>query len=320
MRNPTLSVIMSNYNHAKYIGEALEAILSQSFRPIEVIVIDDASTDNSVEIIEQFVKRDPIVHLIRNEKNMGVVYNANKLLELAKGDYVYFAAADDKILPGFFEKSMNLLMQYPQAGLCCSDPVYFDGLTDDSTEHRLYLSDVPRYFSSTKVVETMRQRLFHIAGHTSIIKRSAMIEAGRLIPELKWHCDWFALLVIAFRYGICYIPKPLAALRVSSNSYSASGTRQWTTQREVLSHMLYLLKSPEYRDVLPLFKKSGVLSTFHSQILYVIIKNPDYWGFLNLLLFRRSLWYSALKMLSPITPSPVKRVYRSIRDIRARKI
>ena len=65
---PTLSVLVNNYNYARFIGEALEAILNQSYRPSEVIVVDDASIDNSVEIIHQFVKRDPIVHLVKNEK------------------------------------------------------------------------------------------------------------------------------------------------------------------------------------------------------------------------------------------------------------
>ena len=107
---PTLSVLVNNYNYARFIGEALEAILNQSYRPSEVIVVDDASIDNSVEIIQQFVKRDPIVHLIKNEKNMGIFYNLNKFFSIASGEYVYLAGSDDRILPGFFEKSMKLLV------------------------------------------------------------------------------------------------------------------------------------------------------------------------------------------------------------------
>jgi len=118
MSLPTLSVIMSNYNHAHYLGEALRAILNQSFRPSEVIVLDDASTDNSLDIIQQYVESDPIVRLVRNEQNKGLAYNGIKLLALVQGEYLYSAAADDRVLPGFFEKSMRLLAQFPQAGLC----------------------------------------------------------------------------------------------------------------------------------------------------------------------------------------------------------
>jgi glycosyltransferase involved in cell wall biosynthesis len=65
MSNTTISVVLPNYNHAEYIGEALEAILSQSVRPKEVIVVDDNSTDGSIAVIEKFLRRDSIIRLIR---------------------------------------------------------------------------------------------------------------------------------------------------------------------------------------------------------------------------------------------------------------
>ena len=126
MSKATLSVVMSSYNYGSYIGAALEAILSQSFRPSEVIIVDDASTDNSIEVIDQFIRRDPVVKLVRNEKNMGVFFTGNLGISLATGDYLYGAAADDKVLPSFFEKSITLLEQHPQAGLCSTDMAYID--------------------------------------------------------------------------------------------------------------------------------------------------------------------------------------------------
>lgn len=320
MSKPALSVVMANYNHAQYISEALEAILAQSFRPLEVIIIDDRSTDNSIEVIEAFAKRDPIVHLVRNERNRGVVFSVNRASGIASGDYMYWAAADDKVLPGFFEKSMNLLAQYPQAGLCCSDPTTFDGHTGVVRENQLHLSDGPHCFSPDELVELMRRKPFHIAGHTSVVKRSAFVEAGSFIPELRWHCDWFALLVIAFRHGICYVPEPLAALRLQADSYSASGRRDWSVQREVLDHLLRLLESPAYRDVRPLFERSGVLATFQLAILRVILSNPEHRDYLSPDLVRRALWNAAWGVLfhtaARIAPAPVKRAYRNIREKR----
>src|SRR5688572_14043909 len=107
MSKPTLSVAISNYNHAHYLPDALEAILSQSYPAMEVIVIDDASTDNSVDVIERFARQNRSLRLIRNSSNMGVLHNANKLLGMVSGEYFYSAAADDRVLPGFFAKSME---------------------------------------------------------------------------------------------------------------------------------------------------------------------------------------------------------------------
>lgn len=316
MGQPTLSVTLTSYNYRQFIGTALGAILGQSFRPLEVVVVDDGSTDDSVVIIEKFARRDGVIRLLCNEKNQGPLAAFSTALKNTTGDYIYTASADDNILPGFFERSMNLLAQHPQAGLCCSDPVYFEDHTGTIRVKRLHLSERPCYFSPDAVLEVMRRRSFSIAGHTSIVKRSALLEAGGMIPELRWSCDWFALLVIAFRRGICYIPEPLAAFRVSPNSYSASGSRLWSTQREILKHMLCLLKSPAYRDVLPMFKHTGVLSIFRSRILRVLLSNPEHWDYLSPLLIRRVLWHEALGVPARVAPSWVRRIYRYVRDRR----
>ena len=311
----SLSVIMCNYNHACYIGDALQAILNQTFMPIEVIVVDDGSTDNSITVIEQFTKRSSIVRLVRNDRNRGVVFSANRALDIASGDYMYFASADDKVLPGLFEKSMNLLAQYLQAGLCCSDPAWFDDRTSIIRETKLHWSDKPCYFSAEALAKVIKGGW--IAGHTSIVKRAALLEAGGLIEGVRWHCDWFALLVIAFRYGICYIPEPLAMLRVHSNSYSASGRKHCPSQREVLNNLLHLLKSPAYRDVLPLFRRGRVMSHFGEEVVRVVLTNPEHWDIQSIMLIQNLVRTKARKIfrriLTLITPSPVKRAYRRVR-------
>ena len=101
----TLSVIPTNCNNARYLGEALRAILNQSLRPKEVIVVDDGSTDNSIAVIKEFEHTDSIVHLVCNDRNQGVLFSGNGGPTVASGDYVCWAVADDKVLPGFSEKS-----------------------------------------------------------------------------------------------------------------------------------------------------------------------------------------------------------------------
>src|SRR5438105_5266465 len=109
MGKPTLSVLMPNYNYAHFLPEALTAIVSQSYRPMEVIVMDDASTDNSVEVIERFQKDHSNIRLVRNARNMGVVHVLHALYQMASGDYIYATASDDRVLPGFFEQSIDIL-------------------------------------------------------------------------------------------------------------------------------------------------------------------------------------------------------------------
>ncbi len=220
---PSLSVVIPNYNHAQCIGEALEAILTQSFRPREVIVVDDGSTDNSVEVIEEFARRDPIVRLLRNEQNRGVIVSINRGLEQASGDFVMFAAADDKVLPGLFEKSGNLLAQYPQAGACSAVAVFADehGKEPRLVPPRPWISREACYLPPGKVVSGWRRYGWLFPTNTAFYRRDALLEAGGFPEELRSTADSFTLMNLALRHGACFIPEPLGIFRVRENAYSS---------------------------------------------------------------------------------------------------
>ena len=96
--SPEVSVIIPSFNHAKYVGEAISSALEQDFRDFEVIVSDDASTDDSWEVIDSF--SDSRVKKIRREANVGVVSNYNDALELSRGNIIMTIGSDDRLLPG----------------------------------------------------------------------------------------------------------------------------------------------------------------------------------------------------------------------------
>jgi glycosyltransferase involved in cell wall biosynthesis len=98
--SPTLSVVLPNYNHAKFVGRALAALLGQEHAADEIIVIDDGSTDDSVAVIERIAAAAPTIRLLRNPSNIGVIPTLQRGLEAAHGTYIYFAASDDWVFPG----------------------------------------------------------------------------------------------------------------------------------------------------------------------------------------------------------------------------
>jgi glycosyltransferase involved in cell wall biosynthesis len=290
---PKLSVIMPNYNHGCYLETALEAILNQSYRPAEVLVVDDGSTDNSREILERIARRDPLVRPIYQERNQGVVAAWEAGYRQAASEYLFSTSADDCVLPGLFERSMGMLAEHPQAALCCSYPVSFQDQADGTVRwspNPTYWSDTARFFSPDDLAEVLHGG--YIAGHTTVFRRAAFEAAGGLLPQLKWHCDWFVWLVMAFRHGLCYIPEPLAALRIRGDSYSAAGVRRWEEQEEVLLQLLRLLKSPEYRDVLPYFARTSVMSIYNAdhQIVRAYMAHPEQWDAIALSLIQQPLW------------------------------
>ena len=117
MSGPKLSVILPNYNHAAYLPRCVEAILGQSFADLELIVVDDASTDHSRDILADYARRDPRVRVYHNSENRGVIATLTRALGMARGEYVFGAASDDYVLPGYFERAMGLFAAHPEAGI-----------------------------------------------------------------------------------------------------------------------------------------------------------------------------------------------------------
>lgn len=326
MSRPTLSAIMPNYNYGQYIGEALEAVLTQSFAADEVIVVDDASTDDSVSIIRQFMKKYPNLKLIMNETNMGAGYSLKKGLSIAKGDYFSAPGSDDKLLSGSFEKMMDILTRYPQSGLCSSDSLI--NKSGQIFENRSYLSDKLCYFPPDAVVELyMREAFAPIQHNTLIMKRSAFNEAGGYISRFKWQADSFVANVICFRHGFCYVPEPLAMVRMHSNQYGASNAGKSRQEREVIKDMMdTLMTDPSYSDVLPKFKRTAPFSCYPWEVFMVAISDRKCAGFLSFKLLKFAFFDKfiarPLRRIWAILPVPVinilRGLFRGIKYLRSR--
>lgn len=302
IKQPTLSVIMGNYNYGQYIHEALDAIIAQTYSPMEVIICDDGSTDNSVEIIKDYVKRYPRIKFMQNEKNMGALYTVNRCLEAAKGDYICAASSDDKLLPELFEKSMGMLMQYPKAGLCFSDWAMIEG--DKLIEKRAYLSNKPRYFSPEEFEKILLSNEFTVIGGISVItKRSALVEAGGYISGLKTASDIFANHVIGFRNGVCYIPEIMALLRIHENQFSSKKFRPLNVEMEVVKNTMDIVLTPEYADVLPKFQRTAPFSHSSWDVLTLVLSNKKYRRFFSVKLLRFALFDKFIRrMLMRLIP------------------
>ena len=114
---PAVSVLVTVYNRARWIAQCLDSILASSWQDFEVVVVDDASADNSVEIIEKYAARDPRVLLHRNERNLGDYPNRNRAASLARGRFLKYLDADDTIYPHSLELMVNAMLAAPAAAL-----------------------------------------------------------------------------------------------------------------------------------------------------------------------------------------------------------
>ena len=254
----TLSVVMANYNHGHYIQEALQAILSQSFPPLEVIVIDDGSTDNSVQIIESIAKENPIVKFYRNVENMGPWHSSNKGAKIATGEYIYFCAADDRVCPGFFEKSVKILNQNPQAGLSSGllKIIGKDG-NDEMWAKTPVISSTECFLSPDQVRKTLLKHGFWFTGHTAIFRREYAVkdkDTDFWDPELYQFADHIVTMIVATKHGVCFIPEILATWRSYVGISGYADTHFLSEEAKTISALdkiVQIMNSKEYTLFFP---------------------------------------------------------------------
>tara|TARA_B100000963_G_C22563008_1_gene642360 strand:+ start:219 stop:1295 length:1077 start_codon:yes stop_codon:yes gene_type:complete len=269
----TLSVVMPNYNHGHYIQEALEAILSQSFSPSEVIVIDDGSTDNSVQIIEGIAEKNSTVKFYRNVENIGAWHSSNKGAKIATGEYIYFCAADDRVCPGFFEKSVKILNQNPQAGLCSAllKIIGKDG-NDEMWAKTPVISSTECFLSPDQIRRTLLKHGFWFTGHTAIFRREYVVKDNDTDvwdPNLYQFADHIVTMIAATKHGACFIPEILAAWRSYDGSSGYADTHFLSEEAKTISALdkvVQIMSSKEYTSLFP----SDFVKQYEFKIIYSV--------------------------------------------------
>jgi len=141
---PTVSIIIPNYNYERFLDARVGSIIDQSYSDYEIIFLDDASTDNSIELVKKHFGQ--YIHQIEaNTTNSGNPFvQWNKGVRLAKGEFVWIAEADDTCTPDFLEKMVSIMHSNPSVGLayCNTTPIDVDGAVIDDGFFNRYVSDL----------------------------------------------------------------------------------------------------------------------------------------------------------------------------------
>jgi glycosyltransferase involved in cell wall biosynthesis len=219
---PTVSVIIPNYNHQAYLGRALNSVCSQDVPPLEVLVLDDCSTDNSVQVIQTFVDKYPFVKLIRyREKSADWLRAWSEHLPLLKGDYVVGLGADDALVPGFFRAATDLLRNNPGTGVVFANwyvltpQGQIKGMFTSGVSQECVLRGESLQRQLCRMGEMLPGQLFKPdlfeCGIASMIRRDAIL----WLHEMRWYelgpyCDSMGYAVVGLKHGAGYLPNPYA--------------------------------------------------------------------------------------------------------------
>lgn len=313
MESGFVSVILPNRNHAQYLAQALAALRAQTWRAFEVIVVDDASTDESRALMARLVVDDPRIRLLQLDSHVGINAAIAQGLAQARGEFLYCAAADDWVAPAFFERSVAVLRSHPASALCFSDPMENRG---QPQAFPLFLSCTPRAYTPDEMVSEIRRNYFHISSNTVLYRRELFEKAGGFRADLHWLSDWFVNNLLALRYGASYLPEALTCLMVRDESYSATNLRRRTAQHDLLLHVIDLLDEPKFADVRGRFQNAALLPEYKLRDLAWLMASSAHRDYLTTPLVRRIIGRGLWSCLRPLAPHGLRQRLRRLSSLR----
>ncbi|MRX45683.1 glycosyltransferase family 2 protein [Pedobacter puniceum] len=243
---PKVSVIIPTYNRSSYLKEAIESILSQSFKDFEIIITDNASTDNTEEIVKNFT--DKRIKYFQNQENLGVVENHNIALRHCCGEYIHIFSDDDIMLPDCLSKKIEIINNNDDISLIHSDIsiINSDGLIVNKehwNKNRYKKKKIRDKILRNGI--TMKkynfQCLFYmwnfISMPTVLVKKSLLFENGLFNQDTIYFCDWALWLKLAKNYNFYYLDSKTVLYRTHPlNIIKKNNTQNELTELTVMKN------------------------------------------------------------------------------------
>ena len=225
-RNPRVSVIVPNYNYADYLPRRLDSIREQTFRDFEVLVIDDASSDSSPEIISRYLEDQRFRAVFRKENSGNLFINWNLGVKKARGEYIWIAESDDYADHRFLEVMVSNLDQNPSVGLAYCQSVKVDEKGEVKGSMIEYTSDIDHQrwshsFINSGPDECVRYLIYKntIPNASAVVfRKKVYVEAGYADESIGYGNDWLTWVSISQLCDISFIHLPLNYFREHSRS------------------------------------------------------------------------------------------------------
>lgn len=313
---PLVTVICVSYNHAAFVVEALESVKQQTYPNIEMIIVDDGSSDTSAELIDRWVKQNPTAQFLNLKTNRGYCQAFNVGLGEAKGDYIIDFATDDVMLPEKITEQVAYFQTLDDSyGVVFTDADYVDKNGKFLRSHFSYLQEknllkqIPQGDVYSDVLKT-----YFIPSPTLMTKASVLKSLGGYDETLAYEdFDFWVRASREFKYA--YLPKNLMKIRRNINSMS---TRQYTKDDRQL-HSTYLVcqkalqlnrteqdtKALVWRVRYELRHSVFSENTTEAKLFYELLKE------MNHVTTQDSLLFQLAKLKLPL--APLRKLYQRIR-------
>ncbi|MEW5676004.1 glycosyltransferase [Flavobacterium enshiense] len=292
--SPLVSVICLCYNHAKFVEAALNSVLNQTYQNIELLIADDCSSDDSEQVIKKWLQQHPGIVFISNPANIGNTKTFNKLLQLAKGDYIIDLAADDVLLPHCIEKQLytfqntkhkNVGIVYGNAELISEEnkPLGYYYNQDQNGK----IENLP---PSGDIYLSVLSQSHKICSVSSLIKRDVLESLSGYDENLAY--EDLDLWVRASRYyHFDFIEDTLVQKRIAVNSLGSQFYNRFNSRTRKINHSSYLVIKKAIRQNKNTEENKALLKRLHFE-MFKSYKSFDILLFLKYIILELKLRFS----------------------------
>lgn len=231
-----VSVVVTSYNYQKYIKDTIISVLNQTFKDWEMIVIDDASTDASVKIIQELTKNDSRVKLIQNSENIGLKNSIKKALKEASGEWIAFLESDDLWREDYLEKKTALINEGRHFGFIFNDVELFGNTV---------------YKTFPKVKGKFPRSMFYAFGISNpVLTMSSVMVKKNLLELIDFNTpidkllDWYIYIQLARLTDFYYLSAKLTKWRQHEKSYISKNEKCKFKFANISAYLKILKKEP----------------------------------------------------------------------------
>lgn len=226
---PEVSIVIPNFNHGRFLEERLNSIFNQTFQDFELIILDDASSDESLSIIEKFKNHPKVSHVVLNKQNSGSVFRQwVKGIGFARGEYIWIAESDDFCEEYFLEKTYLEIEKDTTIGMVftASDIVYpYKTLTFSDFYKHTFNKEVPQPKITIQGREFIQSFLMHaccVPNVSAVLFRKEFITSSILkdVADYRFFGDWFFYLSILNKGNIVFLNESLNKFRREEDSHT----------------------------------------------------------------------------------------------------
>ena len=259
---------MPCFNHARYVEESIFSVLNSTEDDLELIVVDDASTDDSRSVIERAQAKDRRVKAIFHETNKGASEARNSALKIATGEYVAFCDADDLWETIKLENQVALLDRFPHAGIAYGDAEIINDLGAKTGETFSKRFPVPGNGCGDLFATLCLRNFINI--QSALVRREFITPENYFDPKLKLVEDWWFWLKLARVTSFIYDPAPLSYYRINSSTLASKNlaSNRLTVYERTLSFFPDVTSGNPKKWQSILSGKLGSILPMRSEILY----------------------------------------------------